>query len=306
MSFSFKPGDRSVANGVRRIAAEQIELALFELNDGEIPRDEAIHGVRKRCKKLRGLIRIAAADLRSFKKENAAIRDAARSLAGQRDADVMLATLDRLGAEAEDEATAKLLGKIHAHLKADMEDGTSQAPPLEAFAGRLRKIGKRVRGWQVKSGRRALPRGLRTTYASGRAAMAKARKRPSPEELHEWRKHVKYHLYHLLLLKPAAPRMLAAPARLARVLSEGLGDHHDLSVLRDRVMDTGILTDPRERDRFVGLIEARKDALMAEAFRRGAILYAETPKALARRIGVYWGAYWSNTSVPRSLPAAAE
>ena len=59
---------------------------------------EAIHDTRKALKRLRALVRLLRAELgeRRYKREHAILRDAARRLAGARDAEVMVGTLDAL------------------------------------------------------------------------------------------------------------------------------------------------------------------------------------------------------------------
>ena len=47
-----------VQEGVRRIAAEQIRKGMGEIDDCTIDRHEVVHLLRKRCKKVRGLLRL--------------------------------------------------------------------------------------------------------------------------------------------------------------------------------------------------------------------------------------------------------
>ena len=44
--------DESVDSGVRRIAMEQVEKAIREIDDAELGSHETVHQVRKRCKRL--------------------------------------------------------------------------------------------------------------------------------------------------------------------------------------------------------------------------------------------------------------
>lgn len=50
-----------VADGVREIADDQLGTALAEIDDNE-DRHDAVHEVRKRCKKVRGLMRLVRDD----------------------------------------------------------------------------------------------------------------------------------------------------------------------------------------------------------------------------------------------------
>jgi len=80
MSYPFHADER-IATGVCRIALRKIEKAIGEIDDAELNRDETIHQVRKRCKMLRGLIRLARPSMeKTYQIENNAFRDAARTL----------------------------------------------------------------------------------------------------------------------------------------------------------------------------------------------------------------------------------
>ncbi|HZD88798.1 MAG TPA: CHAD domain-containing protein, partial [Pseudolabrys sp.] len=96
MPYRFKRSDDSVEHGVRRIAIEQLDKAIDEIDDGDLSRGVRVHQVRKRCKKLRALIRLIRPTLADFAAENAALRDAGHALAFARDAAVLIATYDGL------------------------------------------------------------------------------------------------------------------------------------------------------------------------------------------------------------------
>ncbi|MGH2902868.1 MAG: CHAD domain-containing protein [Solirubrobacteraceae bacterium] len=101
LRFARLPGE-PLHEALRRMALGQLDLAI-ELLAGEPaggrafdPR--AIHNTRKALKRLRALVRLLRAELgeQRYKREHAILRDAARRLAGARDAEVMVATLDAL------------------------------------------------------------------------------------------------------------------------------------------------------------------------------------------------------------------
>ncbi len=85
MAYRIKKGDKSVQAGLRRIADEQIGRALGEIDDDDLDFAEKVHQVRKRCKKLRGLIRLVRPAFDDYSAENGAFRDAAQMLSGVRD-----------------------------------------------------------------------------------------------------------------------------------------------------------------------------------------------------------------------------
>ncbi len=71
MGFRLQRGE-AVNEGVRRIAGEQLEKAIAEIQNTELDRHEAVHQVRKRFKKIRGLIRLVRpAFEETYDRENA-------------------------------------------------------------------------------------------------------------------------------------------------------------------------------------------------------------------------------------------
>ena len=89
-----------------------------------------MHEARKDMKKLRALLRLARGELGEeiFGRENACFRDAARELAGTRDADVMLETLDAL------DLPAGLGGELRKAIQA--ERARAGAPTAASRRGR--------------------------------------------------------------------------------------------------------------------------------------------------------------------------
>ncbi len=57
MSYRLQRSE-SVIQGVKRIAREQLDKALTDIKNEDMDRHEAVHQVRKRFKKIRGLIRL--------------------------------------------------------------------------------------------------------------------------------------------------------------------------------------------------------------------------------------------------------
>jgi CHAD domain-containing protein len=136
--------------------------------------------------------------------------------------------------------------------------------------------------------------GLVRAYRRGRKRGREAQDDPSTERLHEWRKRVKDHWYHLRLIRDAWPETLAAQADEAHRLADLLGDDHDLAVLTAEIEDS---TDPSgDRADLLAAIEGRRSELQADAFELGARIYAEKPKAFGRRVEALLGA-WRGSAI---------
>jgi CHAD domain-containing protein len=120
-------------------------------------------------------------------------------------------------------------------------------------------------------------------YGDGRAAYRAARKKPTVGNLHEWRKRVKDLWYSATILRSAWPAMMNELAAEAHVLSDLLGEDHDLAMLAQRA--TG-----KKHKQLRRAIAKRRARLQRRALKMGKRLYAEKPKGFARRIGVAWRA----------------
>ena len=293
--------DESIEEAVQRVAREQIDKAMDEINDPELDRHKVVHQVRKRCKKMRGLIRLVRPLLKNqYDLENAWYRDAARPLSYVRDAQSILGALDKLIEHFQDQIDGEAFAAVRQQLTDRRQQVTKDEgnlnKRLEEFLERMEEGRDRVAAWRLdKKGFKAIQGGLIKTYARGRTAMTQAYRHPSPETFHEWRKRVKYHWYHMRLLHPIWPGPIKMRCDEADELSDVLGDDHDLVVLRDTLLQGSIDVGGDETGQaLLGLITQRQIELRAKAKRLGARLYAEPPKQFVKRLRSYWRAWQSD------------
>jgi len=295
--------------GLGRIAREQLDRALGGLEDPKLDRHAAIHDARKSGKRLRALLRLARRGIGDdvYRRENAALRDAAHGIAGLRDAEAMLETYERLRArfagEIDWRGPAGVRRALVARRKELAEDGALPRR-IDAFGEALRNVRERLPSWPLADlGFDDLGPGFERSYRRGRKAMRAIEADPSDERFHEWRKRAKYHRYHLELLRDLWPAEVKARRAEVRTLGDLLGDEHDLSVLRttlraesDRFNDAALL---------LGELAARQQAeLRAQMWPLGLRLFAERPKALVRRYRRYWQA-WQGSDEAGALRNAA-
>ncbi|MGR3493917.1 CHAD domain-containing protein [Citreimonas sp.] len=289
MSYSFKRSDKSVTYGFRRIALDQIDAALASARDEDGDLHARIHDIRKRCKKLRGLLRLVRPAFDAYKVENRAVRDAARHLSRFRDRTAMLDTLDML-AQDDADIDAEMVKDLRSRLRARRTraaKGPELGDAMQATIADLSACRERAAEWTLsEKGFDAIAGGLQKTHGRARKAMKAARKKRSAKAMHEWRKRVKYHGYHVRLLKRAFPAMTEPYAQAMSELGEMLGDHHDLAefqrVLGDETMPAApraALTAPADR-----MMRRNADA----AFALGDLLLAEKPAPFADRWGWWW------------------
>ncbi|HVY50701.1 MAG TPA: CHAD domain-containing protein, partial [Devosia sp.] len=244
-----------------------------------------VHEVRRRCKKLRALLRLIRPGFSAFAAEDAAVREAARLLSHLRDAEAMRLTVQALAPRLPAGVAEEALGRLGS------EPGRADASEqLGASRARLAALRERADGWSIsESGWAALGPGLRRSYRSARRRMRAAQCAPEPAALHDWRKALKHHGFHLDLLRRSAPDAIGAQSALADRLGVLLGEHHDLSVLDRAAADQPARLGEAEA---IALLreaaEARRREIEEEAFELGRQIFAERPRALKRRFAAYW------------------
>lgn len=279
-------------SGLRRIASGRLEHALDQLREGE-GRPEAVHEARKDLKKLRAVARLLRSRLgdQLYRSENEAFRDTGRLLSGARDAQVRLETLEHLvgSGAVSAESVAEYRRRLEAERAAQADRGDAE----ERAATRIARAAERVRGWPVEGdGWEVVEKGLARSYRRGRARMNDAFADPSVERLHEWRKRVKDLWYHLRILAPAWPAILEPLAEEAHLLSEQLGDDHDLAMLALSAREhVEAFVDPADLDQLIGAIELRRAELQSRAASLGLRLYADDPGAFVHRLEAWWRAW---------------
>lgn len=296
MDYTIQP-DRPVLDEVRRVAHIQLRRARRDL---EAPGDdmvEAVHDTRKRCKKLRGLIRLVRPALGdAYDPANAVFREAARELSPLRDAHALLATFDDLVAAQRDPLPDGGLREVRAELQARSDRATlaadADARAVEAARELLADAAPMIDDWELADdGFDAVAGGLHKTYRRAEEALADAVDGGSDQDFHEYRKRTKYGWYHSRLLDRLAPTVMRPMADALHTLADALGDDHDLAVLVDQLR--------AEPDAFGGddgvaaaeaVVTPRREELQDRAVRLGARCHAEDPDAFVGRIGRYWEA----------------
>jgi len=298
MGFQLRK-ENSVQKSIRKIAGEQIDKAIAEINDESLDRHEVVHQVRKRCKKLRGLIRLVRPNFDRYSEENAAFRDIARELSYVRDAQSMLECFDDLLGHFVDQIDPDAFTRIREILHdrrdevaADEEGLVSQ---LQVTLEKLHEARARVETWKISDrGFSSLAGGLQKTYGRACDAIEEAYADPTAENFHEWRKRVKYHWYHARLLRRIWEPMLKAQRKAADELSDLLGDEHDLAVLRETLLnDPERFGSEEDVQALIGLIDQRRQEFQDRAKPLGRRLFSESPKQLSGRFEGYWDV-WRN------------
>jgi CHAD domain-containing protein len=292
MSFRFQPDDPDLASALRRIAGAELQAALTAAGAGTLP-PEAVHGIRKHMKKLRGLLRLVQRDFPDFALENAALRDVGRVLSLRRDADVRVATFDRLFPVCPP-ALALLRQDLLAR-----RDAITPGPGQAGTEAALRALLTRSAGWTLRgSDRSILRRGLARTRRKAAVAMVRAARSPEAEAIHDWRKRAKDFWYQARLLAPVWPEVIGPQCDSASALTEDLGLHHDIAVL---LADLSVLP-PDAATLFRDQARAMQQQIEARVFPAGRRLFAGEPEAMAD-LWLDWWVLWRDQAA--SAPDSA-
>jgi len=302
MSFAFRPEDSGVEAALHRIARAELAAARKILRGAGSGSDsdpglrpQAVHGLRRHTKKLRGLLRLVRPVFPGFARANAVLRDGARHLAELRDAEVRLATLQGLAAAlpagtVPDYAAPQLLAAVTA-----LRQPEPMARLCAALEADLSGLRGQVGGWRLTArGWAALEPGLCDTWrAARRGHKAATRARAlgaGSAPFHDWRKAVKHHWYQARLLEPIWPQMLAPQIAAVDALGEDLGAHNDIDLLLAHLAGHADrrLAGLAAEGPFLRAARAARDDLARRSLEQGARLLAEPPGALAAR----WGAWW--------------
>jgi CHAD domain-containing protein len=282
-------------HGLRRIVRTQIGNATEALSAKPLS-DERVHEARKELKKARATLRLLRPVLGEtvYKRENILLRDAARPLSAIRDGKVLFDALDgltmRFGAVARALPTGRLRGALERDRVRIRRETLKGTAVLSVQRESLHRARERAARWALgEHGWSVVGTGLARVYRNGRRALARAERDRTPANLHEWRKQVKYLWHELQVLQPLWPGLIGELADQAHQLADYLGDDHDLSLLRARVLyQKAEFPDAGSRGALLALVDRLSMELRDKAVVLGRRVYEEKPSAFKARFGQYW------------------
>ncbi len=288
----------SIRKNVRRIVREQIDRAIEELHDQNLTRDQRIHQARKRFKRVRAVLRLLREELGEvYEWENAWFRDAGRDLSRIRDAQAMVETCERLMELHRLTRDEPILARLHQLLVERRErvvgESTESGNGVSQLTASLRDARDRVRSWHLPNDDfELLAAGLGRVYRQTRRLYRMAYVEPTPEHFHEWRKRVKDSWHHMELFQNAWPDVLKGRTRSLHALSDILGEHQDLHVLRISLhQEPALQLESEDLERLLALMDLRIAELRARAETLGMRLFAHKPSTFLGVMRDYWGAW---------------
>jgi CHAD domain-containing protein len=259
-----------------RVLVEQTARALQALLDPEGQGN--VHSARKSLKRCRALLDLARRGLGGsvIAPLGNIYRDAGRLLSGARDAEVARIVLAVIVAEA---GLSQYAGLLPARSRATRPEDVARAREMLLEA---RAELETLRWSQL--GRPQIVAGLERSYDRARRDLQKTRASDEPAVVHDWRKRVKAWGYHLQLLQDVWPEVIRPFLGVADDLQEALGDHHDVSVVRDAVLaEVGVL--PAD---LADAMAARERSMVQRAWRLGEPLLAVRAEEHASWFAALW------------------
>ena len=293
MNFSLMP-DELPDQSLRRIVLEQIDGAIDQLQRaGNL--NDGIHEARKHFKRIRAVLRLGRGALppKTYRRENLFYRDQGRILSPVRDSAVHIETFDmltrRYGVQMSDKSFIRLrhaLVKEHRALLGGFAEDQAKLPQVIESLNVARL---RVPDWKLSAeGFAPLARGLRNIYRRGREEKRVAYAQPTTENLHAWRKRVKYLWYHFQILQPIWPALMKVLARECDLAADRLGQEHDLAMLQALPCVRALQgASAGSADLLSSIVARERTRLRRAAVPSAARIYAERPGQFANRIESY-------------------
>lgn len=291
MSYQLRTGE-GLGDGVRRVCRGQIALAMQASHSERSAENSPVHRTRKHLKKARAALRFleSAVERDEFERARKRLRNIARLLSDIRDAEVRFHTVQQLGhlLQINDD---DLLHDAEAFLGLELDSFLAAFSDWkeEAHAG-LTKVSRQMKDWDVAAlSCKQVRRTVQEAYKSGRISLRAATKTPTAASFHDFRKRAKELMYQLRVLAPLHPLLLQQQVSYLKVLTEHLGNAHDLAFLEQRLIKHSRKGKADQAAEALSeLIGLREKELQRTAAALGERFYAEKPKTFARRISHYF------------------
>ncbi len=278
---------------VPAIAASQLDAAIERLRSWDHD-DTAIHEARKHFKRTRALLGLISpiAGGKKAKTSGKLIASAAKMLSANRDAQVVRAAAESLLEDLIDRGGAKAYADLISLLRARRDRVVEKfnESDVQRVIEEVERAKASVTGLDLgRASMGSLIESAANTYRQGRRAMKAALKAGEEEPFHEWRKLTQRHWRQMMLLYETDPKEAAKRIKLAQFVSDHLGLHHDLSLLREIILSNSMaFSHPNDVKMLCRSIDKRQAALLKQASRRGRRLYQMKPKVFAKRLRGHW------------------
>ncbi len=281
--------NKNLSKELTRIGLEQIAACQTQLGRAE-SRDAGVHDTRKGFKRLRALMILTEPVLGAAiaRRERHRYRDLGRLLAASRDHDAMLRSLENIDRQFDLGLSGPTASVARALRVAAAEHPSSDVAKRVRIG--LDRAAKVMAMLDFSSAdQNQISAAAAATYRECRQGLRRVRHDIDDETIHAWRGRVQRHWRHMRLLSNVWPAECDARVEAARQLSQQLGDHHDLAMLKAfvRAAGRGSLS-RRDRDAVLQFVAIQQKQLYRSALPLGDLLFAETATAFEKRFLIYW------------------
>lgn len=288
MSYCIDIGEPPGA-AVRRIGREEILAAQDDLAQRGEPVARRIHELRKHCKRLRALVRLARPGFADYATWNRTFRDFAGEVSTERDAAIMDELVAALVAAEQGSDVERQPVVRWFRLRRQIAEELAE-PVLAGIEQGLAQAAVGIERWDLTglSVDNAVA-GARKTLQRVHKERRKVANRGSVSDYHTWRKRCKYHGYHLQLLAAILGDEGQERQRHFSELGNLIGEVQDRSALLERL---GALPAFLQRNVTVQRITAEAMRQQREqgnaAYALCADLFEESPKEFAALLQERW------------------
>lgn len=257
--------------------------------------DDSIHEIRKTMKRIRALLKLFryAVGLEVYQHENFFFRDISRSISDLRISSVNIKTLNNIlkskkFKEREDNHFI-LMDKIRVKHHELCEEMISKQKIQRSISFLIRSNKQTISKIpEFTCEFEMLASGLRRMNKRCLVNLQRAMSQPSSENVHNFRKPVKYLWNQMIILRPLWSPAIGQSIRHLDLLGERLGVEHDLAEL-EHLIFTNYHEDPGSES-LVHYIRKERNHIRKIVWPLALKVFAEKPGAFANRITVYWNA----------------
>lgn len=279
--------NNNVEKQLQKTAFSQLKKSIEDIEDNSLSIDKKNHQLRKRCKKMRGLLRIICPQLKNkgvYDSQNQYFKEVAKQFSAVRDKKILEKTFKKivLNYNLDENRYMQILKSIEA-MEAQSEKSVQNH--FASYRAEYERNKKNIKQYILKKkDSKALDKGIKKGYKKAKKLKKKAYKTPSDKDFHQWRKWVKYHWYHMRLIKKNEKCVFAQRVKLSGKLADILGDEHDISVFKIFVQDVKCVN----RTEFMGYLKQEQDILRKRAEKFGDILFCKKKNDFIKYLHIFF------------------
>jgi len=288
----------SINKNIHRILLDQFHSIIMQSEKSQEEVHKSIHESRKSMKRIRAVLRMIMDEIgySSYYRENAFYRDLSRKLSEIRNFEVLSGSIRNLKEDLSNTMPPDVFELLEEALEKQRnmvtggQAGLSQL--LKEMARMIEIARDRIYDFPIRHDDfRAFEGGLIRMYRQGKRYLRDAKKNPSPTQVHDLRKRLKYFWYQVEILQPIFPGPMKAYASTLELIAENLGVYHDLQVLQEFINETDIISDLKINETLHEACLARQSMILYNTWPLADIAYSEKPAAMVNRLASYWKVY---------------